>query len=99
MFTQTHYLIRSKKDGQYLVARPRSGSPNEAGYLLLFKEHYDALGYLNQHGADVADRFSVESIPGGQLKGLLQRWGFGGVGLVEDPLVPQIQFLAVSSSA
>ncbi|MBD2578518.1 hypothetical protein [Oscillatoria sp. FACHB-1406] len=95
MFSQTHYLIRSKKDGQYLVARPRSGSPNEAGFILLFKEDYDALSYLNQHGADVAERFGVESIAGTQLKGLLQRWGFEGVGLVSDPLIPQIQFLTL----
>ncbi|MDY7013468.1 MAG: hypothetical protein SVX43_07650 [Cyanobacteriota bacterium] len=95
MFSQTHYLVRSKQDGQYLVARPRSDGQNETGFLLIFKEHYEALSYLNQHGAEVADRFGVESIAGTQLKGLLQRWGFQGVGLVEDPLVPQIQFLTI----
>lgn len=96
MFTQTHYLIRSNKDGQYLVAHPRSNGSNETGFLLIFKEHYEALSYLNQHGAAVAERFGVESIAGSQLKGLLQRWGFEGVGLVEDPLVPQIQFLTIN---
>lgn len=95
MFSQIHYLIRSKQDGQYLVARPRSNGQNEAGYLLMFRENYDALSYLNTHGAEVADRFGVESVSGTQLKGLLQRWGFDGVGLVEDPLVPQIQWLVV----
>lgn len=94
MFSQTYYLLRSKKDGQYLVARPRSGGENDAGYLLLYKEHYDALSYLNKHGAEVANRFGVELISGTQVKGLLQRWGFQGVGIVEDPLIPQIQFLS-----
>ncbi|MBE9117918.1 hypothetical protein IQ249_18635 [Lusitaniella coriacea LEGE 07157] len=94
MFSQTYYLLRSNKDGQYLVARPRSGEKNEASYLLLYKEHYDALSYLNKHGAQVANRFGVESISGTQVKGLLERWGFEGVGIVEDPLIPQIQFLS-----
>lgn len=94
MLSQTHYLVRSRIDGQYLVARLRAGeSPTEANYLLLFKESYDALSYLNAHGAELADRFSVESIPATQLKSLLQRWGFQGIGLVNDPLEPQIQFL------
>jgi hypothetical protein len=94
MLSQTHYLIRSKIDGQYLVARLRTGrSQTEANYLLLFQEHFDALSYLNAHAAGVADRFSVESIPAPQLKGIMQRWGFKGIGLVQDPLEPQIQFL------
>jgi hypothetical protein len=59
----------------------------------LFKEHYDALSYLNTHAAGVSDRFSVESIPATQLKSIMQRWGFKGLGLVQDPLEPQIQFL------
>jgi hypothetical protein len=94
MFTQTHYLIRSKQDGRYLVAHPRSGGDETMGYLLMFREHFDALSYLNTHGGDIADRFGVESVSGTQLKGLLQRWGFQGLGMVEDPLVPQIQFLS-----
>ncbi|AFY77969.1 MAG: hypothetical protein IGR93_03550 [Hydrococcus sp. C42_A2020_068] len=94
MLSQTHYLIRSRIDGQYLVARLRAGeSPTEANYLLLFKERYDALSYLNTHAAGVSDRFSVESIPATQLKSIMQRWGFKGLGLVQDPLEPQIQFL------
>jgi hypothetical protein len=95
MLSQTHYLLRSRIDGQYLVARLKAGeSPTEANYLLLFKENYDALSYLNTHGAGVADRFSIESIPATQLKSLLQRWGFKGIGMVNDPLEPQIQFLS-----
>lgn len=98
MFSQTFYLIRSRVDGQYLVARPQKKTDDEEtrshpGYLLLFKEHFDALSYLNTHGAEVADQFAVESMPGNQLGNLLQRWGFLGIGIVQDPLVPQIQFL------
>lgn len=98
MFTQIHYLIRSKTDGSYLVARPQGGNPEtEPGYLLMFRERFDALSYLNTHGSGVADRFAVESASGNQLKGIFQRWGFTGIGLVRDPLVPQIEFLAHES--
>ncbi|MFP4296327.1 MAG: hypothetical protein ACLFT0_00535 [Spirulinaceae cyanobacterium] len=98
MLSQTHYLIRSRQDGRYLVARTQNGSEdsNSKGYLLMFREHFDALSYLNTHGSNVADRFGVESVSGTQLKGLLKRWGFQGLGLVEDPLVPQIKFLSAS---
>jgi hypothetical protein len=95
MLSQTHYLIRSRADGQYLVARlNRDDSQTEASYLLLFQENYEALSYLNQHAAGMSDRFAVESLPATQLKSLMQRWGFQGIGLVSDPLEPQIQFLA-----
>ncbi|NEQ25240.1 MAG: hypothetical protein F6K28_40450 [Microcoleus sp. SIO2G3] len=94
MFTQIYYLILSRADGRYLVAQPDASSSDAgASYLLMFRERFDALSYLNAHGSDVADRFAVESVSGSQLKGLLQRWGFTGVGIVQDPLVPQIEFL------
>jgi hypothetical protein len=98
MFSQTFYLIRSKADGQYLVAHPSSkpaadASQADPGYLLMFKEHFDALSYLNTHGAGVADRFAVETISGAQLGNLLKRWGFAGIGIVQDPLLPQVEFL------
>lgn len=94
MFSQTYYLILARADGRYLVARPKvSPDSTQADYLLMFREDYDALSYLNTHGSDVADRFAVESVSGTQLKGLLDRWGFTGVGIVQDPLVPQIEFL------
>lgn len=99
MFSQVFYLIRAKADGQYLMARPlqteeREGrSTTEQTYLILFKEHFDALTYLNTHGADLVDQFAVESMPGGQLGSVIKRWGFTGIGLVEDPLLPQIEFL------
>lgn len=96
MFSEIFYLLRSRADGQYLVARPRAIDPDkppDPGFLLMFREHADALSYLNTHGSGVADRFAVESIPGSQLKSLLKRWGFIGVGVVQDPLLPQIQFM------
>jgi hypothetical protein len=105
MFSEVFYLIRSKADGQYLVARTRAEpkprddrgerreEETQAQYILIFKEHYDALSYINTHGADVADRFGVESIAGSQLGNLMKRWGFAGMGLVQDPLVPRIEFL------
>jgi len=101
--SQVFYLIRSRIDGQYLVAHPKprtnpptEGQPNQpdSGYLLMFEEHFDALSYLNTHGAAVADRFAVESIPNTQLSSLLKRWGFIGIGVVKDPLLPQIEFLS-----
>lgn len=100
MLSEVFYLVRSRIDGQYLVARPRpqadvsEESPqSNSGYLLMFKEHFDALSYLNTHGADVANQFSVESMTGNQLGNLMKRWGFTGVGIVQDPLLPRIEFL------
>ncbi len=95
MFSQGYYLIRSRADGQYLVAHPNAdASHTKSSYLLLFSEHSDALSYLNTHGAHVVDRFAVEAIAATHLKPLLQRWGFTGIGIVEDPLVPTVQFLS-----
>ncbi|HAJ59309.1 MAG TPA: hypothetical protein DCP31_08605 [Cyanobacteria bacterium UBA8543] len=94
MFSQIYYLILSRADGRYLVAKPNSGDDSVGtSYLLMFREHFDALSYLNTHGSNIADRFAVESVSGTQLKNLLKRWGFTGVGIVQDPLVPQIEFL------
>jgi hypothetical protein len=94
MFSQVYYLVRSRADGSYLVAHPNTAAAGESGYLLMFREHFDALSYLNTHGSDLANRFGVESVPGSQLAGLLKRWGFAGVGLVQDPLLPKIEFLS-----
>jgi hypothetical protein len=96
MFSEIFYLLRSKADGQYLVARPRADRSDQTpdpGFLLMFREYADALSYLNTHGSGVADRFAVESIPGSQLKALLNRWGFTGLGMVQDPLLPTVDFL------
>jgi hypothetical protein len=90
--SEVYYLIRAKTDGRYLAAHP---NPDEvsAGYILLFKEHFEALSYLNTHAAQLANRFGVESLPSYQLKGLLKRWSFKGVAVVTDPLLPKIEFL------
>lgn len=94
MFSQSYYLILSKADGSYLVAKTNTSEQDASiSYLLMFREHFDALSYLNAHAADLADRFAIESVSGTQLKNLLKRWGFTGVGIVQDPLVPQIDFL------
>jgi len=94
MLSQIYYIARSRADGSYLVARVnRDVAEKNAGYLLLFSEHFEALSYLNTHAASVADQFAIESIPGTQLGGLLKRWNFIGVGIVRDPLLPKIEFL------
>jgi hypothetical protein len=94
MFSQSYYLILSKTNGSYLVAKPNiSDDLAPKSYLLMFREHFDALSYLNTHAAGFTDRFAVESVSGTNLKNLLKRWGFTGVGIVQDPLVPQIEFL------
>jgi hypothetical protein len=98
MVSQVYYLARSKADGQYLAARPHA-NPDAAptqqpSYLLMFREHYEALSYLNTHAKELADRFAIESISGTQLETLLKRWDFSGVGIVQDPLLPKVEFLA-----
>ncbi|MBW4614255.1 MAG: hypothetical protein KME21_13480 [Desmonostoc vinosum HA7617-LM4] len=90
MLSEVYYLVRSRTDGRYLTARPDASA---SGYLLLFRENFDAMSYLNTHAAEVANRFTVESIPGTQLGSLLKRWGFIGVGIVTDPLLPKVDFL------
>jgi hypothetical protein len=96
MLSQTYYIVRSKMDGRYLVAHPNQTLAEQpsAGFLLMFQEHFDALSYLNTHGAAVVDRFAVETITGGQIAGLIQRWNFTGVGIVHDPLLPKVEFLS-----
>lgn len=98
MFSQAYYLIRSRVDGSYLAAYPKLSddevrSPAN-GYVLLFQEHYDALGYLNKYAVGVSDRFITESISGSQMSSLLDRWGYKGFGIVKDPLIPTIEFLS-----
>ena len=91
MFTKSYYLLRSTHDGQYLVAKPRN--QESKGFLMLFNADYEALSYVNQHAAEVANRFAVEPISGQQLKQMMDRWGYEGVGVVNDPLVPHVEFL------
>lgn len=94
MSSQTFYLLLSKTDGQYLGARPHLDE--STAYLLLFKEDFEALSYVNTYAADLAHHLRVESIAGTQLKNLLKRWGFQGVGVVKDPLIPTIDFMIMS---
>ncbi|NEQ99327.1 MAG: hypothetical protein F6K30_21905 [Cyanothece sp. SIO2G6] len=100
MLTTLYYLLRSRKDGSYLAAhsqgRTENEQPKEApdpGYLILFQEYADGLSYLNAHAPDRAADFAVESVSQTQLKGVMQRWRFKGVGLVTDPLLPKVEFM------
>jgi hypothetical protein len=88
MMSSNYYLIRSKSDGRYLAARP----DEQSSYLLLFREDFEALSYLNTHAGELASRLAVELVADSHLGDLIKRWGFVGVGLVSDPLVPTIEF-------
>jgi hypothetical protein len=95
MLSEIYYLIRSRQDGSYLVARPQGAAQVDQpapGFILIFSDHADALSYLNTHAAELAHQFAVESLLPTQLNGLLKRWGFRGIGLVEDPLLPRVSF-------
>lgn len=94
MLLQINYLIRSKQDGKYLVARMPEQSGIEASYLLVFQQDYDALSYINAHGQEFSDRLTVETASPMQLKALMKRWKYAGFGIVKDPLLPDIQFVA-----
>ncbi|MFM6189543.1 MAG: hypothetical protein ACKPFB_05400, partial [Planktothrix sp.] len=59
---------------------------------------FDALGYLNKHAGDLKDQFAVESITGSQIKPIIQRWGFAGIGMIKDPLLPHIEFIQVQQN-
>ena len=94
MLLQINYLIRSKKDGKYLVARLPGQDGTENSYLLVFTQDYDALSYINTHGQEYSDLLTVETASPIQLKSLQQRWAYAGFGVVKDPLVPEINFFA-----
>ena len=94
MLLQVNYLVRSRTDGKYLVARIPTNSGGEASYLLVFQQDYDALSYINTHGKEYRDRLTVETASPTQLKSLMSRWGYKGFGIVKDPLVPNIQFVS-----
>lgn len=94
MFAQVYYLLRAKADGRYLSAHPHRDTTQ--AYILLFSEQFEALSYLNKYAADLASEFAVESITGSQMKGILQRWGFGGIAFVKDPLLPKVEFMTLN---
>jgi hypothetical protein len=96
MLSELYYLIRSRADGRYLTAKVEAREDeSELRFLLIFQEHHEALTYLNTHAAELAQHFSVETILGTQLKPLLLRWGYQGVGQVKDPIEPAIQFARI----
>lgn len=90
--SQIYYLLRSRADGRYLAARPRSAAAQTAGFLLVFKADYDALSYLNTHAPDLSEQFTVETVTPSSLKPLLTRWDFQGLGMVNDPSLPSVEF-------
>lgn len=97
MLTQPYYLLRAKTSGQYLVAKPSvvGGHPEQPTepFLLLFIADFDALSYLNTHAMALASQFAVEYCDRKQIKAIADRWGYVGVGIVNDPLVPRVEFV------
>lgn len=94
MHATLYYTLRSRADGNYLAAHPDPDSAHK--YLLVFAEHYDALSYLNTHGSEVAQHFMAESVGKSQIRGILDRWQYQGVGVVKDPLLPRIEFMSLA---
>jgi hypothetical protein len=98
MVSQLYYVLRSRIDGQYLAARPHTDTPPNpdqpppAGFLLVFSADYDALSYLNAHAPELSDKFGVETVMASNLKSLMGRWNFQGLGMVNDPRIPEVEF-------
>jgi len=92
MYSNVYYLLRSRQDGRHLAARPE-GPESDRTFLLIFQADHEALSYLSSHAPEMRDRFAVESVPAYQLKGMLTRWGFTGIGLVSDPALPKVDFM------
>jgi hypothetical protein len=90
-------VVRSRVDGQYLVARLKSEDGQPKPHLIVFSEHADALTYLNRHAPDLADQFAVETLTQPQLPALLKRWSYQGVAIVEDPWLPTLKFGTINS--
>ena len=92
---QNYYLLRSRQNGEYIAARQPAQTEDQPPqrYVLLFKHDHDAMGYLNAHAAEVSDRFAVEMSSLRQIKPMLERFGFTGIGFVSDPLVPHVDFM------
>ena len=93
MYSQIYYLLRSKQDGRHLAARPDNENAPDKAFLLVFAADHEALSYVSTHAPEIRDRFSVEAIPAYQIKELLDRWGFTGIGVVGDPITPTVDFL------
>lgn len=101
MLSTPYYLLRSKANSQYLVARPlmEGAHPEQPRdpFLLLFIADFDALSYLNTHAGEHAVQFAVEYCDRAQIQKICDRWDYKGVGIVNDPLVPRIEFLKVET--
>jgi hypothetical protein len=95
MLSEFYYVVRSQTSGEYLVAHPAVDTAD--GFLLLFAADYDALSYVNAHGSGRGG--AVEMISSTALPTTLKRWELQGVGIVQDPLIPQVQFLRIGNSA
>jgi hypothetical protein len=91
MLSQQYYVLRSRGSGEYLVAHPTADASE--GFLLLFPSDYEALSYVNTHSP--GSSCTVESLATNALPMTLTRWQLVGIGIVNDPLVPHIQFLRV----
>ncbi len=95
MDSSLYYVLRSQTNGNYLSAHP---DPDAAvAFLLVFSEQFEALSYLNTHGGDIAEHFQVETLPNRQLRDVLNRWQLSGIGFVQDPLLPRIEFLQIQT--
>ena len=97
MLATPYYLLRSKSTGQYLVARPpaQGAHPEQLPdpFLMLFIADFDAMSYLNAHAKELATQFSVEYCDRTRIKAICDRWDYKGVGIVNDPLVPRVEFM------
>jgi len=87
----TYYLILFEQNGRYLVAYPK----REKSYLLLFLEYAQALSYLNTHAQQLAENFAIECHSMQQIQLIIKRWQFEGLGIVEDPWEPKIEWFIV----
>jgi hypothetical protein len=94
MLSQFYYVVRSQTSGEYLVAHPSADTAD--GFLLLFSADYDALSYINTHANGTGG--TVEMMSAIALPATLKRWELQGVGIVQDPLIPRVQFLRIESN-
>jgi hypothetical protein len=97
MLSQTYFVVRSQTSGQYLVAHP-SEDPS-VGFLLVFSHDYDALSYINAHAHSSRGDGRVETMSTTSLRPTLDRWQLTGIGVVSDPLIPQVEFFKIGPSA
>ena len=101
MSNSHYYLLCAKSNGKYLAARPPANldlpeQPTDS-FLMLFIADFDALSYLNTHAKTHADQFSVAYCDRTQIKRICDRWNYKGVALVNDPLVPRLEFMQIKT--